>query len=213
MRNYLRRRVYSADRRSFHLYSLSIESGELRQRTDGPEDDFDPCPLPDGGIAFMSTRRGGFARCNNPWEPLPAYTLHRMDADGGNVRRSAGHLREAETQRELLTDRVETMVAEVGMALRPALKAPKEEAARRFNAQQHVLVECARAHTDLLLWEAFTAGLERVTDPGTRRVLTWVRDLFGLTVIERNLAWYLMHGRLSTGRASGRRRGAPVTET
>jgi len=32
-------------------------------------------------------------------------------------------------------------------------------------------------------------------------VLTWLRDLFGLTVIERNLAWYLMHGRISTGRA------------
>jgi acyl-CoA oxidase len=32
-------------------------------------------------------------------------------------------------------------------------------------------------------------------------VLTWLRDLYGLTVIERNLAWYLMHGRLSAGRA------------
>lgn len=122
-------------------------------------------------------------------------------ADGGNVRRSAGQLRDAATQRELLTDRLETMVAEVGTALRPAVKAPRDEAARRFNAQQHVLIECARAHTDLLLWEAFTAGLEKVTDPGTRRVLTWLRDLYGLTVIERNLAWYLMHGRLSAGRA------------
>ncbi len=122
-------------------------------------------------------------------------------ADGGDVRRAVGHLRDAETQRELLTDRVETMVAEVGMALRPAMRAPKEEAARRFNAQQHVLIECARAHTDLLLWEAFTAGLEQVTDPGTRRVLTWVRDLFGLTLVERNLAWYLMHGRISASRA------------
>ncbi len=122
-------------------------------------------------------------------------------ADGGDVRRSAGQLRDAETQRELLTDRVETMVAEVGTALRPAMKAPREEAARRFNAQQHVLIEAARAHADLLLWEAFTAGLAQVEDAGTRQVLTWLRDLFGLTVIERNLAWYLMHGRLSAGRA------------
>jgi acyl-CoA oxidase len=93
------------------------------------------------------------------------------------------------------------MVAEVGIALRPAMKAPRDEAARRFNAHQHELIECARAHTDLLLWEAFTAGLTQVTDPGTRTVLTWLRDLFGLTLIERNLAWYLMHGRISTGRA------------
>ena len=45
------------------------------------------------------------------------------------------------------------------------------------------------------------AALERVTDPGTRQVLTWVRDLFGLTVVERHLAWYLLNGRLSAGRA------------
>lgn len=122
-------------------------------------------------------------------------------ADGGNVRRSAGRLRDAETQRDLLTDRVETMVEEIGTALQPAMKAPPEEAARRFNAQQHALIEAARAHAELLLWEAFTAGLAKVEDAGTRQVLTWLRDLFGLTVVERNLAWYLMHGRLSAGRA------------
>ena len=122
-------------------------------------------------------------------------------ADGGNVRRSAGQLRDTETQRELLTDRVETMVAEVAAALRPATKAPREEAARRFNENQHALIECARAHADLLQWEAFTAGIAKVEDPGTRQVLIWLRDLFGLTVVERNLAWYLIHGRLSAGRA------------
>ena len=131
----------------------------------------------------------------------PLLRVVQTVADGGDRRRSAGHLRDPETQRELLADRVATMVAEVGTALRPAVKAPREEAARRFNAQQHVLIECARAHTDLLLWEAFTAGLATVQDAGTAKVLTWLRDLFGLTVIERNLAWYLMHGRLSTGRA------------
>jgi acyl-CoA oxidase len=122
-------------------------------------------------------------------------------ADGGSVRRSAGRLRDVETQRDLLTDRVETMVAEVASALRPALKAPRDEAARRFNEHQHALIECARAHTDLLLWEGFTSGLEKVDDPGTRAVLTWLRDLFGLTLIERNLAWYLINGRLTARRA------------
>ena len=31
---------------------------------------------------MLSTRRGGFTRCNGPWEPIAVYTLHRMDADG-----------------------------------------------------------------------------------------------------------------------------------
>ncbi len=122
-------------------------------------------------------------------------------ADGGNVRRSAGQLRSTQTQRELLSDRVEAMVAEVATALRPATKASKERAAVLFDRHQHELIEAARAHADLLQWEAFTAGLEKIEDPGTRQVLTRLRDLFGLILIERNLAWYLIHGRLSAGRA------------
>ncbi len=73
---------YAPERRAFHLYAVDADGRNLRQLTSGPDDDFDPCPLPDGGLAFMSTRRGGFGRCHNPWEPLPAYTLHRLDPSG-----------------------------------------------------------------------------------------------------------------------------------
>ena len=82
---------YSPQRRCFHIYAVNVDGTNLRQLTTGCNDDFDPCPLPDGGIAFMSTRRGGFGRCHNPWEPLPAYTLHRMDASGDNVRMLSFH--------------------------------------------------------------------------------------------------------------------------
>ncbi|WP_028045277.1 acyl-CoA dehydrogenase [Cellulomonas sp. URHE0023] len=122
-------------------------------------------------------------------------------ADVGDPRRSAGQLRETTTQRELLVDRVETMVAEIAQALRPAQKASPQEAAALFNAHQHELVEAAKAHAELVQWESFTAALERVTDPSTRQILTWVRDLFGLSLIERHLTWYLLNGRLSAGRA------------
>jgi hypothetical protein len=81
----------SPDRKSFHLFRMAPDGSDLRQLTSGVEDDFDPCPLPDGGVAFMSTRRGGFARCNNPWEPCASYTLHRMDADGRNIRTLSVH--------------------------------------------------------------------------------------------------------------------------
>ncbi len=74
---------YSPGRRAFHLYAVDADGRNLRQLTSGPDDDFDPCPLPDGGLAFMSTRRGGFGRCHNPWEPLPTYTLHRLEPSGG----------------------------------------------------------------------------------------------------------------------------------
>jgi hypothetical protein len=82
---------YSPQRRCFHIYAVNIDGTNLRPLTEGGNDDFDPCPLPDGGIAFMSTRRGGFGRCHNPWEPLPSYTLHRMDASGRNVQTLSWH--------------------------------------------------------------------------------------------------------------------------
>lgn len=80
-----------SDRNGFHVFSVDINGENFKQLTDGPFDDFDPCPLPDGGIAFMSSRRGGFCRCNNPWEPLSSYNLHRMDADGGNIQTLSFH--------------------------------------------------------------------------------------------------------------------------
>ena len=39
--------------------------------------------LPDGKIAFISERRGGFLRCG--FRPDPAYTLHSMEDDGSDL--------------------------------------------------------------------------------------------------------------------------------
>jgi cytochrome c553 len=81
----------SPERRCFHVFAVDVEGQNLRQLTDGQYDDFDPCPLPDGDVAFMSTRRGGFGRCHGSWEPLPCYTLHRMRADGSHVQTLSYH--------------------------------------------------------------------------------------------------------------------------
>ncbi|HLV56733.1 MAG TPA: acyl-CoA dehydrogenase [Actinotalea caeni] len=136
-------------------------------------------------------------------------TMHRTPlrraaqsiADFGSAARSALEIRDPAVQRELLEERVESMVAEIAERLRPARTASPEEAARLFNENQNDLIEAARAHGDLLQWEAFTEALATIKDADTRRVLTWLRDLFGLVTIERNLAWYLIHGRISNQRA------------
>lgn len=67
----------------YHLFSIDIDGTALRQLTDGPWNDFDPCPLPNGRIAFISERRGGYGRCHG--RPVPTYTLHRMAADGSRI--------------------------------------------------------------------------------------------------------------------------------
>ncbi|MEA5454413.1 acyl-CoA dehydrogenase [Sinomonas sp. JGH33] len=120
--------------------------------------------------------------------------------DSGRAERAALALRDEDTQRLLLADRVQTMVAQVAQALHGANRLPQAEAAARFNQHQNELIEAARAHAELLQWEAFTEALDEVGDPGTKKILTWLRDLFGLSLIEKHLAWYLMNGRLSMQR-------------
>jgi len=75
---------------TFHIYAMEANGSRLCRLTDGPNDDFDPCPLPDGGIAFESTRRGSKLRCGGG-SPELVYTLHRMDADGKNLRTLSFH--------------------------------------------------------------------------------------------------------------------------
>jgi hypothetical protein len=67
----------------WHLMSVRADGSGLRQLTDGPYHDFDPVPLPDGGLGFMSTRCQARFLC---WEPQ-AYVLHRMQPDGSGLRR------------------------------------------------------------------------------------------------------------------------------
>lgn len=128
-------------------------------------------------------------------------SLAQTVADFGSTARSVGHLQTEENQRELLTDRVESMIAAIAGRLRSASKLSKVEAAALFNDNQNELIEAAIAHAELLQWEAFTEALATVSDPTTKTVLTWLRDLFGLGLIEKHVAWYLINGRLSPQRA------------
>ena len=104
-------------------------------------------------------RRGAGRRGGDP--PHRAARLAQTVADFGSTARSVGQLRETDAQRQLLTDRVQTMVAEIAARLRNANKLPKMEAAQLFNSNQNALIEAARAHAELLQWEAFTAGPRR----------------------------------------------------
>ncbi|HOZ48227.1 MAG TPA: hypothetical protein PLO37_23170 [Candidatus Hydrogenedentes bacterium] len=67
----------------WHMYSLSLNDGKVRQLTDGPFHDFDPAVLPDGGVAFITTRCALRFLC---WRPQ-AYVLYRMERDGTAMKR------------------------------------------------------------------------------------------------------------------------------
>ncbi|MDZ7619862.1 MAG: hypothetical protein U1E05_22920, partial [Patescibacteria group bacterium] len=71
----------------FHLFRVDASGGGLRQLTDGAWNDFDPCFLPDGRVAIISERRGGYLRCGHsaPQWPSPNFTLHSMEPDGSDI--------------------------------------------------------------------------------------------------------------------------------
>jgi len=127
--------------------------------------------------------------------------LGQTVGDLGSTARAVERGLREDQQHALLADRVSQMVSDVATRLRPASKLSKTEAAALFNENQSELIEAARAHGELLQWEAFTDAVNAIDDEGTRTVLTWLRDLFGLGLIEKHLAWYLINGRLSAQRA------------
>ena len=82
------------EKNCWHIFRVNADGTDLGNVTDGPWNDFDPCWMPNGKIAFISDRRGGFGRCHytsRGGAPWFTYTLHRVNADGRNMVRLSHH--------------------------------------------------------------------------------------------------------------------------
>jgi hypothetical protein len=90
----------------YHIYEMNLDGTQRRQITRSRYDDFDARYLPSGEIVFLSTRKGVaiqvgkasasatlngdmpdcYVRCGGDnYRPVPVFTLHKMDANGGNM--------------------------------------------------------------------------------------------------------------------------------
>jgi len=83
----------------FLLYEAMLDGSRVTQLTGTRNDpldrwenrysslieDNDPCYMPDGGIAFVSSRCQGFGRCHNG-RYTPSFLMYRCDGDGSNIR-------------------------------------------------------------------------------------------------------------------------------
>ncbi|HZI96318.1 MAG TPA: acyl-CoA dehydrogenase [Actinomycetales bacterium] len=70
-----------------------------------------------------------------------------------------------------------------------------------FNAAQDHVLRAARVHVERVVLEAFLDGIDRCPDPEVAALLDRVCDLYVLSEVERDRAWFLEHGRLSSRRA------------
>ena len=98
-------------------------------------------------------------------------------------------------QVSLLDFREKHLLDGLARRLRKAAGAPDPFAI--FNQTQDHLLATARAHVDRILLEAFIAGIDGCPDPAGKALLERVCDLFVLSTVEADRAWFIEHGRLS----------------
>ena len=88
-----------------------------------------------------------------------------------------------------------------------ALKSKEMSAFDAFNSVQDHVLHAASAHIDRVVLEAFVAGIDSCEDDEAREILGLVRDLYALTVIEDDKAWFVEHRLLVHRRAKAVTRG------
>ena len=98
--------------------------------------------------------------------------------------------------KDLFADREQHVLAGLARRLRAAASSDKDPFDVFNDAQDHLL-RAARVHIDRLVLDAFVAGIDRCTDPAARELLDRLCDLYALSTIEADRAWFLEHGRLS----------------
>ncbi|HVV10980.1 acyl-CoA dehydrogenase [Amycolatopsis sp.] len=118
--------------------------------------------------------------------------------DAAPGRDDEGVLSDRGWQVSLFEDREKHVLEGVARRLRRAAEGDPFQA---FNdAQDHVL-NAARVHVDRVVLEAFVAAIERCEDDEARALLNQLCDLYVLSNIEEDRAWFLEHGRITASRA------------
>lgn len=103
-------------------------------------------------------------------------------------------------QLDLFEDREKHLLETLALRLRRAQDDDADSFAIFNDAQPHLLLT-ARAHIDRVLLEAFVAAIDEAPEGEARDLLEQVCDLFVLSTVEADRAWFIEHGRLSQSQA------------
>ncbi|MBB2992269.1 acyl-CoA oxidase [Mycolicibacterium iranicum] len=128
-----------------------------------------------------------------------AQTIMQTILDTREDNEEEGSLFNRGTQVKMLEDREEYMLASVARRLQS--KSKEMSAFEAFNSVQDHVLHVAQAHIERVTLEAFVAGIAACEDRLAREILGMVCDLYALSVIEDDKAWFVEHRFLSTERA------------
>ncbi|AHC26456.1 MULTISPECIES: acyl-CoA dehydrogenase family protein [Mycobacteriaceae] len=134
-----------------------------------------------------------------------AQTIMQTIIDTREDNEEEGSLFNRGTQVKMFEDREEYMLASVARRLQS--KAKEMSPFEAFNSVQDHVLHTAQAHIDRIILEAFVAGIDACEDEKAREILGLVCDLYALSVIEEDKAWFVEHRFLSTERAKAVTRG------
>jgi acyl-CoA oxidase len=81
------------------------------------------------------------------------------------------------------------------------IKPDSANAFAEFNESQDHLLAAARAYVDRVVFESFVERIEKCPDPGAAQLLGRLCDLYALSTIEADRAWFMEHGRLTPRRS------------
>ncbi len=68
---------------------------------------------------------------------------------------------------------------------------------RAFNDVQNHVLYAARVHVENLVFEQMTEAVARCADDGARERLELLTDMYALSTIQQDRAWFMEHGRIS----------------
>ncbi|BAH49965.1 acyl-CoA dehydrogenase [Rhodococcus opacus] len=110
------------------------------------------------------------------------------------------------TQLTMFEDREQYLLSTAARRLQGAQKR-EENPFDAFNFVQDHVLHAAQAHIDRVVLEAFVAGIDECEDDDARDLLSDVCDLYALSVIEEDKAWFMEHRQLSVERSKAVQRG------
>ncbi|MGW6843326.1 acyl-CoA dehydrogenase family protein [Streptomyces sp. NPDC054958] len=113
--------------------------------------------------------------------------------------REAGLL-DSEYQLAMVRFREEHMLAGLARRIKRGIDR-KQAAGAVFSQVQDHVIALARAHVERLVTEAFVDKVRTLPEGGEKAALALLCDLFALSTIEADRAWFMEHGRLTVQRS------------